>query len=197
MEKIITIGREFGSGGREIGLRLAEKLGIPFYDKELITKAASDGGLSPNIVKEYEESRISGLSVIHAGRNLIAHYQQPLTDQVFLAQSKVIRSLAEKGPCVIVGRCADYVLQGKSINIFVHAELQARIERKSSMDIGVVTGKLEQHILDIDKKRKKYYEYYTDFKWGEMAHFHLCIDTTHVDMDGCANAVFHYATNFR
>lgn len=197
MKKVITIGREFGSGGREIGLRLAKKLNIPFYDKEIIAHAAEESDLSPAIIEKYDESRTYSPPVMKAGRNLFAYYQQPITDQIFLAQSKVIRKLAGQGSCVIVGRCADHVLQGQSINIFVRADIQSRIKRKCTMDIGVPVEKLERHITEVDKTRRKYYEHYTDFKWGRFSHLHLCIDTTHVDMDGCVDTIFHYINSFK
>lgn len=198
MNKVITIGREFGSGGREIGVHLAKKLNIPFYDKEIITKAANNGEWSTDFIAENEESnRMGGGGVITTGMGLITYYQQPISDQIFIAQSKVIKSMAANGPCVIIGRCADYVLQGQSINIFVRAELEERMRRKSKMGIGVPDDKMEKHILSIDKARKKYYENYTYYKWADMYKFNLCMDTTNVGIDGCVDTIINYVRDYK
>lgn len=196
MNKVITIGREFGSGGREIGLWLAEKLNIPFYDKELITNAAKEGVLAAEVMEKYEESVMRGHTFSPNSRGLYAYYQKPITDQIYLAQSKIIRELADAGPSVIVGRCADYVLEGNSIKIFVHADLTSRIQRKIDKDIGVPAKAMQRHILSVDKKRKKYYEYYTDRRWGMMEHYHLCIDTTKIGIDGCVETIISYVKHF-
>lgn len=191
MNKVITIGREFGSGGREIGLKLAEKLEIPFYDKELISIAAKDNGFSPELLDAYDE-KVCGAYF----SGIFGIYQQPLTDQIYLAQCKVIKQLADKGPCVIVGRCADHVLEGESINVFVHADIGFRVKRKNEMDTGVAPEKMKSHILSVDKQRKKYYEFYTGRKWGMSQHQHLCVDTTHVGVDGAARTIYAYVKSF-
>ena len=186
MNKVITVSRQFGSGGREFGIKLAHALNIPFYDKDLISMAAEDSNLSEEFMKHYEESAPNIFS-----RTLYSYYQMPMTDQIYIAQSNLIKRLAEEGPCVIVGRCADAILE-KSIKIYIHAPLEKRIERKIAMDIGIPAEKMEEHVKATDKKRKKYYEYYTDKKWGMAENHHLCLDSGLVGIDGCVDCALAY-----
>lgn len=186
MNKVITISRQFGSGGREFGIKLAHAFGIPFYDKDLISMAAEDSNLSPEFMKHYEESAPGLFS-----RTLYSYYQMPMTDQIYIAQSNLIKRLAQEGPCVIIGRCSDVIVED-SIKIYIHAPLEKRIERKLSMDTGVVPEKMEEHIKATDKKRKKYYEYYTDQKWGMADNHHLCLDSGVVGIDGCVDCAITF-----
>lgn len=186
MKKVITVSRQFGSGGREFSIKLAKELGIPFYDKDLISMAAQDSNLSEEFLRHYEESAPSLFS-----RTLYSYYQMPMTDQIYIAQSNLIKRLAAEGPCVIVGRCADAILDD-SIKIYIHAPLEKRIKRKIAMDIGVPAEKMEEHVKATDKKRKKYYEYYTDKKWGMAENHHLCLDSGLVGVDGCVECTLHY-----
>ncbi len=186
MEKVITVSRQFGSGGREFSIKLAKALGIPFYDKDLISMAAEGSNLSEDFLRHYEESAPGIFS-----RTLYSYYQMPMTDQIYIAQSNLIKRLAEEGPCVIVGRCADAILE-KSIKIYIHAPLEKRIERKIAMDIGIPAEKMEEHVKATDKKRKKYYEYYTDQKWGMAENHHLCLDSGLVGIDGCVDCALAY-----
>ena len=182
MQRVITISREFGSGGREFGIKLAQRLGIPCYDKEIITEAAKNSGLAESFVASIEESVPKLFSA-----TLYSYYQLPMSDQIFIAQSDVIKELAKRGPCVIVGRCADAVLDD-SVNIFVHADLPHRIRRKLELGIGVPEEKMEKHILNIDRQRKKYHSYYSHRDWGVAKDYHLCLDTGLVSIDGCLEA---------
>ena len=191
MEKVITISRQFGSGGREFGIKLAKALGIPFYDKDLITKAAEESNLSADFMRHYEESAPGILT-----RTLYSYYQIPMTDQIYIAQSNLIKKLAEAGPCVIIGRCSDVIVED-SIKIYVHAPLEKRIERKLAMDIGVPAEKMADHIRATDKKRKKYYEYYTDLKWGMAENHHLCLDSGIVGIDGCVETALEYISKIQ
>lgn len=191
MNKIITIGRQFGSGGREVGLRLAQELGIPFYDKELVSLAAQQGELSPGILEQYEESTSIPLS-LYASSGIYAMYQQPITEQIYCAQYNIIKELASKGPCVIVGRCADYILKGQTVNVFVHADLPTRIQRKVEMGIGVPPEKMKAHILATDKKRKHYYQHYTSQDWGRMENYDLCLNTSLVGIEGSVATILSY-----
>ena len=186
MKKVITISREFGSGGREFGIKLAERLGLPCYDKELITEAAQNSGLSEDFVASVEESVPKLFSA-----TLYSYYQLPMSDQIFIAQSDVIRCLAKRGPCVIVGRCADAILND-SVNIFVHAGIEHRIRRKLELGIGVPEGEMEKHILSVDRQRQKYHSYYSHRRWGVAKDYHLCLDTGLVDIDGCLDAAEAY-----
>lgn len=196
MKKVITISREFGSGGRAVGIALAKKLNIPFYDKELVTLAGKSNGLSEKILSQHEESFSSLQSFAGIGVGLFANYQESISDQIHKAQCKVIQALAAKGSCIIVGRCADYVLEGRSINVFVYADLSARIARKCSIAMDEHPSDMEKHILSIDKKRKKYYEYYTDKKWGDPASYHLCFNTAPLSVDDCADIIATYVVRY-
>lgn len=118
MNKVITISRQFGSGGREFGIKLAHELKIPFYDKDLISMAAEDSNLSPEFMKHYEESAPGLFS-----RTLYSYYQMPMTDQIYIAQSNLIKRLAQEGPCVLIGRCSDVIVED-SIKIYIHAPLE-------------------------------------------------------------------------
>ena len=196
MNKVVTISREFGSGGREIGYKLAQKLGVPFYDKEIITYAAQEGVLSPDILENYEESVELG-TFMHGAYNVFSLYNPfSITDRVFLAQQRVIKELAAQGPCVIVGRCADYILGDDAVKVFVRAELETRIARKLAVAKDVAPKDMAAHVKSIDKKRKQFYEHYAEDSWGRAENHHLCIDTTHVSLDAAVEAIYAYVTHF-
>ena len=186
MNRVITISRQFGSGGREFGIKLANALGLPCYDKELISMAAEDSNLPAEFMRHHEESAPGLLS-----RTLYSYYQMPMTDQIYIAQSNLIKRLAQEGPCVIIGRCSDVIVED-SIKIYVHAPLAKRVERKLSMDTGISAEKMEEHVKVTDKKRKKYYEYYTDQKWGMAENHHLCLDSGLIGVDGCVETALTY-----
>ena len=190
MNKVIAVSRQFGSGGREFGIKLAHELNIPFYDKDLISMAAQNSNISEDYMRHYDESAPSLFS-----HSLYAYYQMPMTDQIFIAQSNLIKKLAKQGPCVIIGRCADVILED-SVKIFIYADLKKRFERKLKIDTGVPVDKLEKHILATDKKRKKYYEYYTDQKWGVADNHNLCIDSSIVGVDGCVETALTFLKRF-
>lgn len=191
MNHVITISREFGSGGREIGQQLAGHLKIPFYDKELITLAAQDCDMAEEILNHFDE-RFSRSFHPAPRFSLFGCYQQPITDQVYLAQCRVIRQLADNGPCVIVGRCADHILGKKAVNLFIHADMDSRIRRKEAMGFSISENSMEQHIRSVDKIRKRYYEYHTDQKWGGAARYQLCVDTTDIGIDGAVKTILCY-----
>lgn len=192
---IITIGREFGSGGREIGLKLAEKLNIPFYDKELILETAEKTKLEKSIVEKFDEKHsFPGF----AASNLFEIYQMPMSDRIYIAQADVIRDIAKKGSSVIVGRCADYILEGNPdcFNVFITAPMKDKIERKRDLLPGKSDKEIENHIGKIDKKRSKYYTYYTDGIWGKASTYHMCIDSSILGIDGTVNLIID-AVNMR
>ncbi len=192
---VITIGREFGSGGREIGLKLSEKLDIPFYDKELILEAAEKTKLEKSIVEKFDEKHtFPGFT----SSNLFEIYQMPMSDRIYIAQADVIREIAAKGSCVIVGRCADYILDGDPdcFNVFITAPMRDKIERKRDLLPGKSDKEIENHIEKIDKKRSKYYTYYTDGIWGKASTYHLCIDSSVLGIDGTVNLIID-AVNMR
>lgn len=197
---VITIGRQFGSGGREVGKRLAKKLGIPFYDKELINVASQRLGYKTEFVQEKDEKRSffsnSGVYVSKLG----LYYQMSPEDKVFIELEKLIKELAEQGPCVIVGRCADYILRDAgSINLYIYAPINARIERKLAMepDKNTITyEEMEKAIHTVDKQRRKYYEYYTDKTWGYSPNYHLCVDSSKLGIDGTVDLLASYVEAF-
>ena len=196
-DRIITIGRQFGSGGREIGIKLAKRLGVPFYDKEIITLAAEAGGIDPKIVAENEEKRAQGIM----GRMSFASfkYNPTLSDGIFLHQCSVIKSIAKEGPCVIVGRCADFVLKDTdAINVFIGASMPYKIARKRAMaeeKANYTDAQMEKYINDINKARKSYYEHYTNKNWGYINDYHLCIHSDLVGIDGAVNTIITYLEN--
>lgn len=193
LEKVITISREFGSGGRELGMKLAKRLEIPFYDKELISLSAEESGLAEDEFLHYDEYipalQQSLEQKLYTPFSSI--YEVSMSDQVFLVQSRIIRKLAEQGPCIIVGRCADRVLEN-SINLFVYAKMETRIKRMNSLATGVDPEVMENRIRELDKKRKDYYQYYTGNEWGKAQNYHLCLESGLVGVDGCLNAVLAY-----
>ena len=194
---VITIGREFGSGGHEIGMKLAERLGVPFYDRELITLASEEGGLDPKLIERNEEGahRIS-----EKGRSRMsffsASYTPDFSDAIYLQQCKVIKDLAAKGPCVIVGRCADFVLRNEgSINIFIAASMPYKIRRKRRVAIekaDYTDEQMERYINDMNAARSNYYNHYTNQKWGNSSTYHLCVHSDLVDVDGAVETILAY-----
>ena len=194
MDKVITISREFGSGGRELGVKLADKLGIPFYDKELISMAADDINIAEDAFQHYDEHIVVhdplDRQFYHAFSEV---YQIPMSDQIFVAQSNVIRRLASYGPCIIVGRCADMILTD-SLNLFIYAKMKDRIRRMLELESEAESdGKeMERRIREVDRKRKEYYQYYTGNTWGRAQNYHLCLDSGPVEVEGCLRAVLAY-----
>ena len=194
MDKVITISREFGSGGRELGVKLADKLGIPFYDKELISMAADDINIAEDAFQHYDEHIVVhdplDRQFYHAFSEV---YQIPMSDQIFVAQSNVIRRLASYGPCIIVGRCADMILTD-SLNLFIYAKMKGRIRRMLELESEAESdGKeMERRIREVDRKRKEYYQYYTGNTWGRAQNYHLCLDSGPVGVEGCLRAVLAY-----
>lgn len=184
MRKVkITLGREFGSGGREIGLKLAEKLEIPFFDKEIIRKAAEDSGIVESVMDYYDEHKAS--PIFSTGSVLYDIYQMPMSDRVYLEQCKAIKDIASKGGCVIVGRCADVVLEDDPalLKVFICANMKDKVARKRSVEPAKTDQQLEAHIRSVDKKRAKYYNYYTDLKWGEARRYDLCLNSSLLGID--------------
>ncbi len=182
--KIITIGREYGSGGREIGRKLAEKLGIPCYDKEIVEQATIESGLLREEVETKGEYLSAGgkMSTIFTLYNLYSNMTKD--DIIWHAQVKVIKQFAEKGPCVIVGRCADYILRERDdvVNVFVFSDMDKRIERISQLHPDQSPEKL---IRDKDKKRAAYYKHFTEMEWGESRHYDICLNRGVLGIDKC------------
>lgn len=189
---VITISREYGSGGRAIGERLAKELGIPFYNKELILMAAKESGLSEEYIKKTEQIKsTSFLYGLYMGAQ-----QLPMNDQIFLVQSKIIRQIAEEGPCVIVGRCADYVLRERKdlLNVFIHAPLEYRAQRAREV-YEKQAGNMEDFVKKKDKKRASFYNYFSQNKWGDARHYHLAISSEY-GVDFAVSVIKYAAESF-
>ncbi len=181
--RIITISREFGSGGRTIGKKTAEKLGIPCYDFELIQKIAQESGFTADYIKEKAEDAAGGwLAPILSDRAMGPTNQ----DKLWLIQRKVILELAEKGSCVIVGRCADFILKDKAdcLNVFIHASMAYRAERIVK-EYGEREESPERRLKEKDKRRAAYHRFYTDMKWGHAQNYQLCLDSGTLGIDTC------------
>ena len=189
---VITISREYGSGGRAIGEKLAKELGIPFYNKELILMAAKESGLSEEYIKKAEQQKsTSFLYGLYMGAQ-----QLPMNDQIFLIQSKIIREIAEKGPCVIVGRCADYVLRERKdlLSVFIHAPLSFRAQRGQKV-YEKTASNIEDFVKKKDKKRAAFYNYFSQNKWGDARHYHLAISSVY-GVDFAVEVLKHAAESF-
>lgn len=199
MRSIITISREFGSGGREIGKQLAKELDIPFYDKELLEMASKQSGISKELFAKNDENYSSSflfslvMGNYHSAQDGRISTELPLNHKIFLAQFEAIKKIGEEGPCVIVGRCADYVLRSypNVINVFLMGDLVDKKKRVlGSYDIE--KDKAEDFIRKTDKRRASYYNYYTDMKWGNAANYDLCINTSRLGIGGTVSLLRHY-----
>ena len=187
---IITISRQYGSGGRLIGQKLAERLGIPFYDKELITLAAEESGFAENYVKEAGEYTPGGFLSSALSNRAFGPTNEDILWEI---QCRVISELAEKGPCVIVGRCADYVLRNMPnvLNVFIHSDMESKVRRVVE-DYGVESDNVVELINKTDKRRANYYNYYTGMKWGRAENYHLALRTDCLGIDGAVDTLVHF-----
>lgn len=202
---IITIGRQFASGGREIGSKLAAELGIAFYDKELITEAAKASGIDANLFKNAEEqgnnSLIYSLAMgLYATNNRMINLADlSLNDQIYKVQSDMIKKVAQESDCVIVGRCADYILRDcpNCIKVFIHAAINHRMERASNVYHLSEEECYANAILKKDKKRANYYNYHADTKWGDVDAYHITLDSGAVGINSCVKLIKQYALEAR
>ena len=193
---VITIGREFGSGGHEIGMKLAEKLGIKCYDKELLELAAKESGLCEELFASQDEKPTNSFlySLVMDTYSLgytNSYVDMPINHKVFLAQFDAIKKLAERESCVIVGRCADYALEDNpyAVSVFIKASLDERVQRiKRIYELN--DSKAADLIQKTDKRRASYYNYYSSKKWGEAKSYNLCIDSGLVGIDGAGHILF-------
>ena len=193
---IITIGRQYGSGGHDIGKQLAEELNIPFYDKALLERAAKDSGLCQEIFENHDEKPTNRflyslvMDTYSLGYTTSSFSEMPLNHKIFLAQFDAIKNIAKEGPCVIVGRCADYALAEfpNVVNVFLHADLQDRIVRIARRH-DLTDAKAKDLIIKTDKRRASYYNYYTSKKWGEAAGYDLSLNTATLGIEGTIHMI--------
>lgn len=188
MNKIITIGREFGSGGRELGRRLAEELGFEYYDKEIITEISKHTSLSEEYVRQVIESTPHNLYPITVGHSmdLANDYTFRQVQSIYEAQSDTLKEMAEKSDCVIVGRCGDYILRDYNpFRLFVHADIESRVARcisRERAEENFSVKQMKRRIKRIDKNRARYYSFYTGRVWGEKNNYDMCINTTNTEI---------------
>lgn len=190
MNKIITISRQYASGGREVAEKLSEAYGIPFYDRALISRAAKESGFAEAAFDNVEMKATNSLLYsIAMGMNAygspdLGYTHLSLDDRIYLAQSDIIRKVADEGPCVIVGRCADYILRERKdvVNVFIWSSMPYRIERAVERD-GVEREKAEETIVRMDKRRANYYNYHANNKWGKVTNYHLSLQNDFKGID--------------
>ena len=198
---VITIARQYGSGGREIGEKVAEALGIKHYDENLITLAAREGNLDETVASKADESAANSLLYTLAlGSNFFGSamnfgYKPPLNDKLFLLQSDVIRRAAEEGSCVIIGRCADYVLRDhpKRLSVFVYGDLANRKQRVMERHEGITEAQAIDLINKTDRRRSSYYNFYTGNKWGKYDNYHLAVNSSLLRIDKTAEMIANAA----
>lgn len=204
MSLVITIGRQFGSGGRDVGERIAEYFNIPFYDKELVEMAAQKSNISKEALKEVDEHATNSFLYSLAsgnyslrGINAPIYYEMPINDKLFIAQSEVIKEVAKQGSCVIVGRCADYVLDEENVdllNVFIYGSVDYRAKRVMEAQ-GLAYPKACDKVIKTDKQRRTYYDYYTSKDWGVMSNYDICVNTEAFGIDGAANLLISHIKN--
>ena len=199
MKSIITISRQYGSGGREIGEKLGKKLGIPYYDNNIISLAAKESGFAEAAFHNAENKATSSfLYSIAMGMNVygnqdIGFAHLSLDDQIYIAQSNIIRKVANEGPCVIVGRCADYVLKefDNAVNVFIWADLEYRKNRAINM-YNLAADKADDEINKYDKRRANYYNYHATGKWGRAENYHLSLRSDYIGIDNSVDCIIKY-----
>lgn len=189
---VITISREFGSGGRTIGKGVAEKLGIPCYDQEIIEKLAEESGFSKDYIADKGEYATHKSWFANAFASSGTHRGSSNQDYLWVLQRRIILDLAAKRPCVIVGRCADYILNKdyKCLKIFIHASIEKRIEHIIE-NYGERDESPEKRLRDKDKKRKAYYKYYTETEWGVAKNYHVSLDAGALGIENCVDIISH------
>ena len=194
-DTIITIGRQCGSGGREVGIALSKELEIPYYDKELLKRAAKESGLCEEVFEKFDEKPTSSLlySIVMDPYSLgisANGIDMPINHKVFLAAFDTIKKVADEGPCVMIGRCADYALSEYKnvVNFFLFAPLEERIKRVSER-MGITPEKAKDYIQKTEKQRASYYNYYTTKKWGATTSYNFCLDTSILGIDGTVDLI--------
>lgn len=193
---IITIGRQFGSAGREIGRKVAKDLGIKLYDREMLDRAAKESGICQELFETHDEKPTNSflyslvMDTYSLGYTAGSYSDMPINHKVFLAQFDAIKKIADEGPCILVGRCADYALEeyDNVISLFIHAGLDARIRRIARI-YDLTDAKAKDLIIKTDKKRASYYNYYSNKKWGAADSYDMCLNSSMLGIDGTAEAI--------
>ncbi len=203
MNTIITIGRQFGSAGREIGEKVAAHFGIPCFDKELLSRAAKESGFCEEMIQNHDERPTNSflynlvMDTYSFGYNASSFVDMPISHKVFLAQFDTIKKIADEGPCVIVGRCADYALADYSncIHLFIYGNEDVKIKRIMEK-YELNAGKAKDMMVKKDKQRQSYYNYYSSKKWGRADSYDLCINSSILGVDGTVNLIIQYIEDF-
>lgn len=193
---IITIGRQFGSAGREIGYKVADDLGIKLYDKEMLDRASKESGICQELFETHDEKPTNSflyslvMDTYSLGYSSGSYTDMPINHKVFLAQFDAIKKIADEGPCILVGRCADYALEeyDNVLTLFIHASMDARIRRIARI-YDLTDAKAKDMIIKIDKKRSSYYNYYSNKKWSSADSYHMCLDSSVLGIEGTAEAI--------
>ena len=192
---VVTIARQYGCEGHRVGERVAELLGISFYDKELITMAAEKSGFHPEALKQADEKAAgSFLYTLATGAatlgGMMRHYDIPINDKLFIVQNDIIKELAEKEQCVIIGRCGDYALRDfdNKITVFIYGDLEDRVKHIAEVE-GVSQSVAESMVAKEDKRRASYYNFYTGWKWGVPERYSVCLNSSLLGIDGCAEMI--------
>ena len=196
---IITIGRQYGSAGLEIGKMLAKELDVQIYDKEMLKRAAKESGMCEELFETHDEKPTSSflyslvMDTYSLGYSSSGYADMPINHKVFLAQFDTIKKIANEGPCVLVGRCADYALEERKdvINIFIYADMEQRI-RRIARKYDLTDSKAKDVIQKTDKKRASYYNYYTNKEWGDAKGYDLCLNSGKLGVDGTVKAILEY-----
>ena len=193
---IITIGREYGSAGREIGYKGADYFGIKLYDKEMLARAAKESGICQELFETHDEKPTSSflyslvMDTYSLGYSAGSYADMPINHKVFLAQFDTIKKIASEGPCILVGRCADYALEDfdNVLSVFIHADMNARIRRIARI-YDLTDAKAKERIVKTDKQRASYYNYYSNKKWSDADSYNICLDSSVLGIDGTAEAI--------
>ena len=202
MTRVITIGRQYGSAGHDIGQMVAEALGYKFYDKELVEIAAKKSNISKEAVDDIDEKATSSFLYSLASGNYSLrgisgphYYEMPQNDKLFIAQSQVIKDVAGRDNCVIVGRCADYVLDDAKnvdlLNVFIYADQDFRIRRVKET-FNITERQAKDRVIKTDKQRRIYYSYYSNRDWGSMSNYDMCLNTCKLGIKTAANIIINY-----
>lgn len=203
MNTVITIGRQFGSAGKEIGEKVAQYFDIPYYNKELLSRAAKESGFCEEMLENHDERPTSSflynlvMDTYSFGYNASHFVDMPISHKVFLAQFDTIKKIASEGPCVIVGRCADYALNDMKncVHIFIYADEQTKVERIMK-EYEVDAAKAKDMCNKKDKQRQSYYNYYSSKKWGRADSYDLCINSSILGVDGTVKLLTQYIEDF-